>query len=338
MMIKSKGALETIRYSANGIFFFVSGLISVNMFIQFNENPWIKIVLGLLGVGLELARYYAFINGKANWILLGKRVQMLWFTVNEKRVNAVVWFIIYSGLATVVIIASYGFSATALESQSKATEAYITQKDSIISDYSELSDRIVGLVNQEKQLTNYNWKYQELEDKLTALKKQRDALKNSLTNFSETKINVQKTMFESIGKGTSKTPEAVKFFLLVLIAILLEVSLMATSLDIDLSDEKKEEKPQHNSELKDWLKKNKVTMFSYIDGMMDIKYGLKRLNGNKYIQDNKGVSEPDCVMCKSIIQKIKVGDKFLITTVQGSSEANFTKEEMKKAITNLIGE
>lgn len=338
MILQGEKVNETIRYVSNGIFFFVSGLISINLFIQFNDNVWIKVVLALLSIGLELARYYAFVNGKAFWKKTGDEIQLFVLQFSKNKIKSVMWFLIYSGLATVVIVASYGFSATALEGQSKSADAYIAQKDSIISDYAELSARIEGLVNQEKALTNYGWAYQDIENKLSSLKKQRDALKNTMTNFKETKINVQKIMFNSIGKRTKKSSDEVQFILLILIAILLEVSLMATSINITLDEKKKIPEAQHNNELKEWLRKNKMTMFNYIDGMTDIKYGLKRLNGNRYIQDTKGVSESDCVMCKSIIQKIKVGDKFLITTVQGSSEANFSKEEMKKAIDNLIAQ
>lgn len=336
MTIKSDIANEIIRYIANGLFLFISGLLSVNMFIQFNEASFIKIVFALLAIGLELARYYAFVMGKAHW----KRRK----THPYSEAKATGSFLIYAGLAIVVVVASYGFSATALETQSKETETYITQKDSLNKDYVQLNDRIEMLVNQESKLTNYGWRYQEIESKINKLKAQRDELDKKSENFKETKVNVQKTMFGSLGKPLGQSESTMKFILLVLISILLEVSLMATSLEVEIGEEeKKAQAPsppvqQHNDELIAWLKANKDIMMAYIDGMTDIKYGLKRLNGNGYIMKTKKLKEKDCNLCKSIIQKIKLDGKYLITTVQGSSEANFSKEQMKKAIENIIAE
>jgi len=317
MTLQNNKLNEILRYSANGILFILSGFLSVNLYCQFSEVQFIKILFGFMALAFEMTRYYQFVIGKAYW-------------KKKQYARAGFRFLIYGLLASTVVIASAGFTLSALNKQSLTVDSYIIEKTSALSDIEAIDKQIGALIISQGQITN-SWTLGVVNKSINKLRADKQALTTLLkSEYSETKINISKSIFDSLGKPIGVPGENIKLYLLIVLSILLEVSLMLTS--INIQDDKPETKPLKENE---FVKENKGKLLTYIDSLMDIPPTSKRLNGNWYIKEKTRLNNQECAKFRKELTQIKLNGQPLIFIAQGTSKANYDKNTIKEYIINL---
>jgi len=221
MIIKSKTAHHGMKVISNIIAFIASGFISINLLIQYSEIKEIKILFGFLAIAFEMGRYLMFIQGKYYW------------KTDIKK--SLIRFFIYGLFAVIVIIGSIGFTLSSLNKQGQTVDSYIIEKDSALKDIQAIDLQIDALIISQKSISN-SWTLNLVNKGIGKLREDKKALKALIdTDYSETKINITKSMFGPLGNMFGLSGEQFKILFLFFISLLLEVLLMLTS--IDLKDE-----------------------------------------------------------------------------------------------------
>ena len=208
---------------------------------------------------------------------------------------------------------SIGFQAeqklSDIESLNRQIESALTRQEGKESDWQSLSERgnaeLTALREEKDKLTR------EYED---ILRRQGEAQQESYTTDSM-------DVFTLMGSRVNLTGEDTMLYLMMVLIILLEVCLALTAGEI-----KPEEKnPNHI---------RRTNLMRYVESLMAVK-GV-RLKSDKRISSESGIPEVECRRYREILQNVNHNGTPLITTVQGSSRANFSQEEMKQILENRL--
>ena len=108
------------KYIANGILLTISCLLVISLLVQLTDERYIQIIYIFLAVALDLVRMYVVGLAKAFWrVDIGKSIA-LWF--------------VYLAHASIIIIASIGFSLAAINVKAETVKTYNLQRSTIIDD------------------------------------------------------------------------------------------------------------------------------------------------------------------------------------------------------------
>jgi len=124
--------------------------------------------------------------------------------------------------------------------------------------------------------------------------------------------------------------------MLFIIGLMIQVALLLTSWDIEIKgSEAVPEKPKEILEtVKNFVIRNRDSLMKFVDALVDENYN--RLNGNEKIMKVTGFSFNDCQRFRKILSEhILNNGTPLIYSTQGTSRANFNRDEMKEAILKI---
>ncbi|MDA3855382.1 MAG: hypothetical protein PF569_03925, partial [Candidatus Woesearchaeota archaeon] len=229
---------EVIKIVSHIALLTISTLLTINLFTSFSENPLYKVLWILLGVTLELIKVYLFVVAKAH-------LQLKRFT---SYVKSFFLFLIYLGLAFVSFTASSGFTLMSIGQQASTSiilnessdislidrelnqldisidslrlqqETAIKKKGDIRADWStEKQDVIISDIT-----LDINTKNERINELLLEKSKIVNAkVSSKAANSSD--------IFTLLGEAINLSGEDTMLYLMLLLALLLEVITAATS-------------------------------------------------------------------------------------------------------------
>jgi hypothetical protein len=362
----------------SGVIFIVSEFQSMFLFIQFSTNPVIigfflavSIVCGMARVGSAVGFVVFLIKTFSEKIPTKKKGESRrkW----ECLVPAAGFIILYFGLLLFQTGASIGFTSSNIAKQEKAYNDYSAQIKSDDLEYSSLQrEYTLALDEKERLIKSTNSKQWQIADATENIRIAKTALKNykkpaekKIESSTETTAKIFDDIHETIlsisNAKVNISPDRIKGFMLLLLSGIIEILLQGSNvyMFVSLWIKKRKEttraiektisesKPVENeptissNEKIDYRKVirddfEKIVVF--VDALLDIPFGLKRLNGNDKIMNKTKLKEKECEIYKKILNSVvrrKAEDntaKFLINTVAGSSDANFSKDKIIEAL------
>jgi hypothetical protein len=237
---------------------------------------------------------------------------------------------------SVVITASIGFALSETDAKNMTAEVYNGERASIEKQIQADEDERDILTVNMKQFNPFGWR---MEDAVSRKDKLTESISNGyaeLNNFREVKTDIQKDIYDVLGKAIGKSGDFVKLYMLFIIGLMIQVALLLTSWDIEIkSGEAAADKPKEILEtVKNFVIRNRDSLMKFVDALVDENYN--RLNGNEKIMKVTGFSFNDCQRFRKILSEhILNNGTPLIYSTQGTSRANFNRNEMKEAILKI---
>jgi ribosomal protein S27AE len=215
--LKSNG-----KYIANGIFLAISCLLVISLLTQLTDERYIQVIYVFLAVGLDLVRMWIVGLAKALWSINKGKSIALW--------------LVYLVHASIIIIASIGFSLAAINTKAETVKAYNLQRSTIIDDVNLNQREITRLEADRAKLKENDWKFTQLSNRIDALQKIDRGLLVNLQDYQEVKVDINQNVFEVLGAAVGVKGIVVKLYVLFILSFLLELSLILTSWDIKINE------------------------------------------------------------------------------------------------------
>lgn len=300
--------------------FVISDLLTIALFIQFSDELIYQVLWGVLANALEFLKIYLFLQVKAHFKEKGF----------NSKVLAIGTFMIYFGLAFVSATASINFTLLSIEDQSFSSSQANSSIDLYASDLEEIGD---DLERVNSQLASQTKRYNEtdelyitvrermseaidkLEEKKDSLIEERASLTEKKKEASKDKETVSIDSFSLMGEKIGLDGKQVMLYLMTLLVFLLEISLAITSGSIKTAVKVNESRSKLNK---------------YIVSLMKVN-GI-RLNSDKKIAEDTGLSLHDCKRFKSMLLGMTYDGVPLITTGKGGSKANYSQKQILQIV------
>ncbi|MCA1799875.1 MAG: hypothetical protein LC687_00135 [Actinobacteria bacterium] len=248
MANNSKAAATPLLSIVKNVSFVVLSVISISLsvylFIQFSSYPVESILFGLLAIAFEGSKLYALVDGHADW--LSKRFK-----------PAIIKYGMYTLLALLSVVASYGFSLGALQRAEldPATSRTAYQEQALERQIQEIDGQISNFQDQQSRLGD-GWvtAAQRLQESIDSLVERRTELYDDLYSLEQPDFDLASNAFILIGRSVGISGELVMFVLLIILSFSIELCIIFTSPSIPHPTKKKYTykkkpgpKPQTNS-------------------------------------------------------------------------------------------
>ena len=224
-------------------FFILSSIsiaLSVYLFLQFSPDPIESYLFAAVAIAFEGTKIYALVDGHKEW-------------VNRRRSVAVTKISMYLVLAALSVIASYGFSLGALQrADLDPQSARVSQRESSIErQLDELNTEIDAAIERRTELPQ-DWITigREQEERIQRLRDERRELEQELVELDTGDFDVATNAFNMIGESIGVDGQTVMFYLLIILAIAIELNIVFTSPEIKPADGQKKHK--HEKPKSDW--------------------------------------------------------------------------------------
>ena len=229
----SKAVATPLLSIIKNVSFVVLSLISISLsvylFIQFSSYPIESILFGALAIAFEGSKLYALVDGHADWLA-------------RKTKAAVIKISMYTLLALLSVVASYGFSLGALQRADldPATARVTHQEQSLERQISEIDGQIANFQNQQARLPD-GWvtAAQRLQDSIDDLVERRTDLYDTLYSLEQPDFDLASNAFILIGRSVGISGEMVMFVLLIVLSFSIELCIVFTSPTIEHPTKKK---------------------------------------------------------------------------------------------------
>lgn len=330
--------IQHFRRVAFIILFTISNFLTINLFIQFTENVFFKVIWGSLAFALEIIKAYLFLETK-------KKFKDTYTHKNPKKLGqamnymgAVMMFTIYFGLASVSAVASMGFTLTTIQEQSFTASVQNATVDSVqfqveqkLKDIDDINRQIESaLTRQEGKGADWQSLSERGNEELSGLREEKDILTKEIEALYERQAEAKEEsytidsmdVFTLMGSKVDLSGADTMLYIMMVLIILLEVCLAMTAGEIKGDNTDMVERTRTNNLLR------------YIDSLLAIK-GV-RLKSDKRISSDTGIPLVECQRYREILQNIKHNGVPLITTVRGGSRANFSQREMHMIVVNRM--
>lgn len=314
---------STVRYFRQTSHFILVGLsiaLSVNLFMQFSDVPFIMGLFGLLAVAFELIKLYLLIVAKSNY-------------VDKKFWKAFYEFVIYFLLAAISALASLGFVLVSIQQQTFTNvEARQSSQFRIESTQQEIADLSLEINILTEGLSEFPANFvtarREQSNRIEELRNRRDYLRQELLSALDSRaeddnIRTQLTsedMFSLLGQMVNISGYDTMYYMMLLLVILLEIAIALTTGEII-----REFNPPK-------IEKTKIReqLIAYIDSLFD--RNSNRLKTDKNISDETGLPIEVCSRFRTILSTLTYKGRGLIESTRGGTFANFSKENISKIV------
>lgn len=340
--------INIFRKIAHWILVALSMGLSINLFIQFSDNPWIQPLFGLMGLSTEIIKLYVLIEAKSDFL---SRIRV-------RLISATAKFSVYLALAAVSAVASLGFTLLSLEQQSfaQATDVDNIERRSIRSEIEEVEEQIRTNMNRYEELPS-DWVTvsQQYMDRVEDLRERRDTLIQRLREFeTEESGGATEDMFVLLGEMVGLDGRSTMFNMMLFLVVLLELTIALTAGNVDRKKKEEPESvpqgeeprqsestedPQVNTEAQienlvhqaipseDALER----FISYIDCLFDEGDGA-RLASDRKVSEKSGISLEECSTFRQILQTTTYKGRPMISSMPGMTRPGFKKSAMKKVM------
>lgn len=297
-------SMNLFKQVANIIFFFISIILSVYLFVHFGKNLWEKLIWGTTAVGIELFKNYTLI------VVKGQLRHKQWGSF-------IAYSIAYLGVTIVSIIASLGFSLLTIQGQSFASSIDNMSLNNYMNDIASLDLEINAKIKQQEMMPEgYATASNRLSEGISKLREEKANLLLKINELNNQPVEVAgMDMFSLLGSLMFKrTGEEVLFILMLIASISIEVCLALTSGDV----ERKMIIPQD------------TRIFKYIEALMSTD--ASRLLPDHKIGPAIDLPIPECRKYRRMLADMQYAGKPLIEMGKGGTKANFTKENIIKIV------
>lgn len=296
----------------------ISMILSGNLFIQFSNYLPIKVILSFLSTALEMIKLYLLIECKFH---IKAKERLIKF-------KGVVEGFVYFGLAIASLIASLGFVLLSIEEQSLQFEEQRQVsffKIEMLVNEIEANNRQIQIIQENTRDLAYNAvernaeaniqikviqeKNRELIDEVELIRS-----KQSQGNESQAKMT-SADMFSLLGRSVGMKGVDVMFYLMLVIVVMLEVALAITSSSIE-----------KDKTLQDY----KFELLAYIDALFSGR-GQSLLE-DTVITNRTGIKLKQCKIYREMLCDMFYNNIPLLESKGSKTNANFTKEQMKKIV------
>ncbi len=249
--------MNVAKLTAHVVLLAISGLLSINLFIQLAIDEISQVLLASMAGALEIMKIWLFVHAK---YLFRKKEDKVKRTINV-RTAALFTFLLYLALALISTIASVGYSLTTVEKQSftvqQETEFDTTRVDFLKEEISNINRDIEDMLRRLEQLPQ-DWlrETRRLSDRIDKYRERKRQLQQRLLEEQE-KLQEKREgqtrqkatdIFSSLGGYIDKSGKATMKLILLLLAVMLEVcSAVSAPNEEDIKNgaiRKKEKKPK----------------------------------------------------------------------------------------------
>lgn len=221
-LAKLKTSGNFLKHTANIIFLTISCLLIASLLSQLSDEKFIQAIYIIVAIGLDIFRQYVVALAKFYWRSNLVKSCALWF--------------VYLLHVSVVLIASIGFSLSAIDTKVKSTEVYNLQKQAIIDNVNSNEAEIKKLEPIKETLNSSSEQYRVTSQRIDALQKVDRGLFEQLKGFSAVKIDIQTDVYDTLGAALHTQGKFIKLYMLFIISALIELALLVTSWDIQLNE------------------------------------------------------------------------------------------------------
>lgn len=222
---------DIIRPISHLVLLALSTLLTINLFVNFSENPFFKMVWIFFAVTSELIKIYLYMLAKKDFS-------------SKSIITGLGKLTIYIGFAVISFIASVGFTLASIQGQSEVAvinnevtdftsdqiDKLWERYDSYQMDIDEAQSQIDGLGDE------WITRRSELRDKVEEYRSKQDELLESINELmdqkkeeSDAKQIVAISIFDLLGEEVGWSGMIVMKRLMLLLAFLLEVCTILTS-------------------------------------------------------------------------------------------------------------
>lgn len=224
--------MNVAKLTAHVVLLGISGLLSINLFIQLAIDPLSQVLLASMAGALEIMKIWLFVHAK---YLFRKKEEKIKGKVNT-RTAALFTFVLYLSLALISTVASVGYSLTTVEKQSftvqQNTEFETTKVDMIKEEIENINVEIDDMLRRLEQLPQ-DWlrETRRLSDKIDRLRERKRDLQKELIaeqeKLQEKRQGQQRQkatdIFSSLGEYINRDGKTTMKLILLLLAVMLEI-------------------------------------------------------------------------------------------------------------------
>lgn len=310
--------INHIKQVAHVILVVLSMMLSINLFIQFSDKPFIQVLFGMLAFSLEAIKLYLLLEAKYHFRLNG------W----KNEAVGVTQFTVYLGLAFISIVASLGFTLVSIEEQTIQFEERREVSNfeiEALQNEIEANNRQIEIVQENATALEFsavernaeaNEQVRSLQDRNRELIQELQELRSEKNGETVEQRLTSNDMFILLGETVNLNGEDTMFYMMLVLVVLLEIAIAITSGTIE------RDVKIHKS--------NPTGIMSYIDALFS--EDGKRLVPDLRISKKIGLSEEECGMYRETLKNTTYKGKAMITARRGGTIANFSKENMKKIV------
>jgi len=309
--------INRVKQVAHIILVILSMMLSINLFIQFSDKPFIQVLFGLMAGSLELIKLYLLLEAKYHFHLDG------W----KNEAVGVTQFGVYLGLAFISIVASLGFTLVSIEEQTLQFEERREISNfeiEALQNEIESNNRQIEIVQENATALEFsavernaqaNEQVRSLQDRNRELIAELSELRFQREESTVEERLTSNDMFILLGETVNLSGRDTMFYMMLVLVILLEVAIAITSGKIE-------------KEIK--LKKSSSGIMDYIDALFG--EDGKRLVPDNRISKKLGITEEEASMYRDTLKELTYKGKPMINARRGGTIANFGKENMKKIV------
>lgn len=306
-----------VKHVAHIILVILSMMLSINLFIQFSDKPFIQILFGMLGFSLEAIKLYLLLEAKYHITLRGWKNDAI----------SSIQFVVYFGLAFISIVASLGFTLVSIEEQTLQFEERREISNfeiEAIQDEIEANRRQIEIVQENATALEFsaverneiaNEQVRSLQDRNRELIAELSDLRAEREGQAVEERLTSNDMFILLGETVNLNGKDTMFYMMLVLVVLLEIAIAITSGKIE-------------REIK--LKKSNTGIMEYIDALFG--EDGKRLVPDGRISKKLNITIEEASMYRDTLKTITYKGKPMINVRRGGTVANFGKENMKKIV------
>lgn len=219
---KRTPVLTIVKYVSFAVLSIISISLSVYLFLQFSPDPVESVLFGALAIAFEGTKLYALVDGHKEW-------------ANKRFLPAVTKISMYVILAFLSVVASYGFSLGALQRAEldPETTAANQKEERIERQIDDLTEQIqVNVERYEELPADWVTASEQYVNRAEELREERRELEEELDEIEPQEFDVASNMFVMIGASIGMEGDEVMFYLLIILAVAIELNIIFTSPDI----------------------------------------------------------------------------------------------------------
>lgn len=231
---------EAGRRALNILFFSLSALLSINLFLCFDNAFYMKILWGVGAVSLEGFKLFLWSKCLGFHIAAKASETSPRGTVKAKRgeyrKKALAYFFVYLIAVLFSLGASYGFTVSSIEKQSRRAGESSVVMDMRQKSIDEINRQIEILLKRQSELSEARtYGNRDIVKQISDLRAQRDAIVRDMSAATtdpgneEGRVTDSGKIFEYIGKPFGIPRDTMMFILMFAVAILFEVGIAMTA-------------------------------------------------------------------------------------------------------------
>lgn len=307
-----KNEILLMKRVSHIVLFGLSAFLSVNLFLQLGNNIYESVVFGLIAFVFEIIKLYLFILAKSDL----KKKEFKSMLVGSIKLT------IYIILAIASIAASLGFVLNVIENQNFVATTKNYEKQALVQEMNAIDFQIQNKLLQQADVATNKSQYitgtDRLSEQIKELQNEKKKIIEKINSMDMTLEQESSSSFELIGRAINADGQKVRFWILLGIVFVLEITLILTASNVDEGT---------------GLRKLQYNLIAYVEALLDIDKGKVRVNNHDYISRKTGFTKEQCNEYKNILKELEYKGNKLFEIRKGAGMVpKFSKDNIVKII------